>query len=165
MDKFPEQLEKLYKNEYYRLYMKAVNELGDFFLAEDVVEEVFVAIIRHNRWWSGISEKDRINYAEKMCSIICREFRKKRDRFKHVAYKDDVEERDEYQINAELRLIEREAMLQNLDNLDKEDKEIFLEKYFDGMSIKNIACLHGLTEANVTKRLQRGRRRLKGLVK
>ena len=57
MDKFPEQLEKLYKNEYYRLYMKAVNELGDFFLAEDVGEEVFVAIIRHNRWWSGQPEK------------------------------------------------------------------------------------------------------------
>lgn len=165
MDKFPEQLEELYHNEYYRLYMKAVNELGDFFLAEDVVEEVFVAIIRHNRWWSGLSVKDRVKYAEKMCISIAREMGRKRDRFKYVEYREDVEEKEDTQVNAQVRLLEREAMMQSLEKLDREDKEIFVEKYFDGLSIKSIAGLHYMTEANVAKRLSRGRKKLKRIIK
>ena len=165
MDKFPEQLEALYKNEYYNLYMKAVNELGDFFLAEDVVEEVFVAIIRHNRWWSGQPEKERIRYAEKICSSICREYVGKRNKMKLVEFREDVEEKDNIQADAQVRILEREAMMQALDKLDKEDKEIFIEKYFDGMNIKSIARIHNMTEHNVTKRLSRGRQRLKGIIK
>ena len=165
MDKFPEQLEALYKNEYYNLYMKAVNELGDFFLAEDVVEEVFVAIIRHNRWWSGLPAKERVRYAEKMCSSICREFIGKRNKIKLVEYRDDVEEKENKQVSAQVKILEREAMMQALDKLNKEDKEIFIEKYFDGMNIKSIARIHNMTEYNVAKRLSRGRKRLKGLIK
>ena len=165
MDKFPEQLEELYKNEYYNLYMKAVNELGDFFLAEDVVEEVFVAIIRHNRWWSGLPAKERVRYAEKVCSSICRECIGKRNKMKLVEYKDDIEEKDTNQINAQVKILEREAMMQALDKLDKVDKEIFVEKYFDGMNIKSIARIHNMTEHNVAKRLSRGRQRLKGIMK
>ena len=165
MDKFPKMLEELYRNEYYRLYMKAVNELGDFFLAEDVVEEVFVAIIRHNRWWSGLSERDRVKYAEKTCSSICREFLRKREKVRLVAYKDDVEERENNQMSAQVRMIEREAMLKYLEKLDKEDQDIFIEKYFDGLSIKSIAGIHHMTEATVAKRLSRGRKILKKYIK
>ncbi len=165
MDKFPKMLEELYRNEYYRLYMKAVNELGDFFLAEDVVEEVFVAIIRHNRWWSGLPEKDRIKYAEKICSSICREFLRKREKVRLVAYKDDVEERENNQISAQVRMLEREAMLKYLENLDGVDQDIFVEKYFDGLSIKSIASIHNMTESTVAKRLSRGRKKLKNYIK
>ncbi len=165
MDKFPEQLEALYRNEYYRLYMMAVNEVKDFFLAEDVVEEVFVAIIRHNRWWSGIPEKDKVQYAERMCISISRELTRRREKVRFIEYRDDVEERENTQISAQVRLLEREAMFQTLEKLDKEDRDIFVEKYFDGLSIKSIAGLHGMTEYNVAKRLSRGRKKLKKYVK
>lgn len=165
MDKFPEMLEELYRNEYYRLYMKAVNELGDFFLAEDAVEEVFVAIIRHNRWWSGLGERDRIKYAEKICISICREFMRKREKIRLVAYRDDVEERENSQISAQVRMVERDAMLRCLEKLNDLDQEIFIEKYFDGLSIKSIAGIHNMTESAVAKRLSRGRKKLKNYVK
>ena len=41
----------------------------------------------------------------------------------------------------------------------------FIEKYFDGMNIKSIARIHNMTEHNVTKRLSRGRQKLKGIIK
>lgn len=165
MDDFKDKLEEIYKEEHYRLYMKAVDALGDFFLAEDVVEEVFVTIIMHYRWWNGLSKKDRVKYAEKTCALLCEEILRTREKRRQLPYKDDVPEKDYCEAKEQVNFLEREMLLKYIGKLSKEDQEIFAQKYFDGLSIKSIAQIHNISEAKVSQRLSRGRKYLKRVIK
>ena len=157
MDKFTEYLEKLYNEEYSELYQRAVLMLGDFYMAEDAVEEVFVTIICHFRWWTNLSEIDRVRYAREVCMAVCKRMLKKRERFYMCEFKAELGDGD-YRSVKERELLENEdALRYALTFLKKEDREMFKDKYYGGLSNKAIAKKYCISEALVAKRLQRGR--------
>ena len=63
MEDFAGLLESLYRNEYVNLFDEAVRILGDYYLAEDVVEEVFLTILKHRIWWSVQKDNIRVKDA------------------------------------------------------------------------------------------------------
>ena len=157
MEKFTEYLEKLYQEEYSELYQMAVLMLGDFYMAEDAVEEVFLTIICHFRWWTELCEWDRVSYAKKVCNIVCKRMLEKRERFYMCEFKEEMSEGD-YSSVKERELLENEdALRYALTFLKKEDREMFKDKYFVGLANKDIAKKYGVSESVVAKRLQRGR--------
>ena len=165
MDKFKRYLEDLYFKEYANLYESAVLILGDVFLAEDAVEEVFVTIICHRRWWEQQSEKERVKYAKKICGIICRKILKKRENFYMTAYVDDVGEGDETSDMKRRQAEQSEDLKLALSFLKKEDRAIFEDKYFNGLTHKAISEKYGISENLVAKRLERGRMLICGKIK
>ena len=157
MDKFKQFLEKLYAEEYANLYESAFLMLGDLFLAEDAVEEVFVTIICHRRWWTQQSESERVRYAKKICLATCKKILKKRDRFFMMGYMDDVGEGDDSSDMKRSLIEQGEDLKIALSFLKKEDRAIFEDKYFNGLTHKAIANKYGISENLVAKRLERGR--------
>ena len=165
MDNFKQYLETLYLEEYANLYESAVVMLGDLFLAEDAVEEVFMTIICHRRWWVQQSARERVGYAKKICVVICKKILKKRDRFYMKEYMDDIGEGDDTS-NLKCSLFEQEEDLKNaLSFLKKEDRGMFEDKYFNGLTHKTIAKKYGISENLVAKRLERGRQLLRRKIK
>ena len=157
MDKFEQYLEKLYIEEYANLYESAFLMLGDLFLAEDAVEEVFVTIICHRRWWAQQSEKERVGYAKKVCVVTCKKILKKRERFFMREYIDDAGMGDDTSDLKRGILEKGEDLRIALAFLKEEDRLIFEDKYFNGLTHKAIANKYGISENLVAKRLERGR--------
>ena len=165
MEKFKGYLEELYVKEYANLYESAVLMLGDLFLAEDAVEEVFVTIICHRRWWEQQSERERVKYAKKICGITCRKILEKKERFFMAEYMDDVGVGDDASDMKRGQIEQGEDLKIALSFLKKEDRAIFEDKYFNGLTHKAISEKYGISENLVAKRLERGRMLLRGKIK
>lgn len=165
MDKFTECFEKLFLEEYADLYQKAVQLLGDFYMAEDAVEEVFVTVICHYRWWTELKEEDQISYARKICELICKRMLKKRERVYVCEFREDMAEGDYSSVRERESVENEETLKYALSFLKKEDRDIFKDKYFAGLSNKDIARKYGIGEGVVAKRLQRGRETMYRMLK
>lgn len=165
MDKFKQFLEKLYAEEYANLYESAFLMLGDLFLAEDAVEEVFLTIICHRRWWAQQSKRERVGYAKKICLVTCKKILQKRERFFMTEYMDDVGVGDNSSDLKRNQLESGEDLRLALSFLKKEDRMIFEDKYFNGLTHKEIANKYGISENLVAKRLERGRMLLRAKIK
>ena len=165
MDRLSEYLEQLYNEEYSELYHMAVLMLGDFYLAEDAVEEVFVTIICHFRWWTKLPERERVGYAKKVCALVCRRMLKKRERVYLCEFKEELGEGDLASVKERELLENEDALRYALTFLKKEDRELFKDKYYGGLSNKMLAEKYGISESVVAKRLQRGREMLYRILK
>ncbi|MGN0373931.1 MAG: RNA polymerase sigma factor [Butyrivibrio sp.] len=162
MEDFAGLLESLYRNEYVNLFDEAVRILGDYYLAEDVVEEVFLTILKHRVWWSVQKDNIRVKYARDICRIICLDLLKCRDGTRLIEFREDVPSDEENVITTSV--IERDNINTYLSPLNETDRKIFEYRYCYGMSVKEIAGICGISENNVSQHLSRGRKKIKHLL-
>ena len=132
--------------------------------SEECVNDVFFAL------WQNIDcfDETRGSFKSYLATIA----KYKAIDFKRKYYKDylidSIEEMDissEYSI--ESSLVEKEAhenLMNALDNLKAEDKEIFVRKYFLGEKVESIAKFLGYDRNTIDKRLSRGRKALKEIL-
>lgn len=154
-DEFIKMLEELYREKYSEIYRKAYERLGDTFAAEDAVEEVFVAIIGHQVWWSKQNENVRVDYVMRTCENICTKMLDSRERVRFIEYEEKTPENDDGRMELSVEMgIEVSEYLDELNDLDR---KLFGERYYENHSVKEIAHMNNMTENNVSKHLARGR--------
>ena len=164
-------VEILYMTYEKTLYMMAESILRNRYDAQDCVHEVICAVIRHVKFFESRGETDK----KRLLAVCCRNeafkiyHRRKRDggaTLSMTQYGDDDEGDGQYDIedtSADIcRLVINEENCRLLRKLIAELKPIYRDvimlRYFDDMSIFEIADLLGISEGLVRMRLTRAKR-------
>lgn len=154
---FIQMLEELYQKKYTDIYQKAYEMLGDVYAAEDVAEEVFIAVISHQVWWAKQNERVRFEYVMQTCEKLCRKLLDNREQVRLIEYEEKISEGEGDGMETVVQGLEVKGYLENLSELDR---KIFEERYYNNRTIKEIACLNNMSENNVSKHLSRGREKM-----
>lgn len=139
------------------LMMKvALNILHDSFLAEDAVQYAFIHIARNMDKIGSVKSLETKNYlviAVKNASIDI--YRKRSVRMKREIFVDELGEAGEsvYYMETDTD----NSVLEVLKNLPVMYRDVFLLKYSGRLENKEIARMLRISEANVRKRIERGK--------
>ena len=154
MEKYRNYIITIIRNSYIKLSNEDI---------EEVVLDVFFTLWKNQKkldinksmsaYISGIT-KNLIKYKYRQCKID-----------------QNIEEHEEELIdsaNIEITLLQNEkqkAISEELKKLKQEDKEIFIEYYYDEKSIKEISKIFNMSESKVKSKLFRIRKRLNKILK
>ena len=158
MIEFGDMIGNMYELHYDRLLGRAYHQLGDRYLAEDAVSEAFLHVMMHYRWWGEQPERRQQAYVDQACDAVCRLFLKKKQREKIGDCGRRITDEEDYE---KLRLLEVWIMRDYLKLLSPLDQELFLERFFEGRSVRSIAAEHEMLENTVSQHLTRGKGRLR----
>lgn len=130
---------------------------------EEIILDVFLAL------WNNQSKLNRdCNMSAYIAGITKNLIKKK---YKKVKYIEDIADYEEKLVsldNIELDFTENEknkAILDEINKMDSDDKDIFIAYYYDEKKVKEIAIMYNFSEAKVKSRLFRIRKKLKKLLK
>lgn len=156
VDKFEYVYEK-YKR---LLFAKAFDILRDHALAEDAVSEAYIRAYRH---LDKIQDPDSNQTAAYLVTIAKNVsitlYHKERRSFSVDI--DEYQGADDFNLEELITSQDEAARVMTLvDSLKEEHKAVFLLKYAQDMSHKEIADVLGITENNVTVRLHRAKNKL-----
>lgn len=160
---FVQLLEMLYRERYSQIYRSAYERLGDAFAAEDAVEEVFIAIISHQVWWTKQNESVRFDYVMKTCESVCHKMIENREKIRFIEYEEKTVENEDGRMEKQVE--QSMEALEYLENLSELDKKIFEERYYGDCTVKEIAHLNDMSENNVSKHLSKGKNKILGSIK
>ena len=116
--------------------------------------------------------QDRLDVNKNMSSLIVgitRNLIKKK--YRNIKINFNIEDYEEELIdlsNIELQFYEKDKnqiIVEELEKLKQEDKEVFIKYYYDNNNIKEIAKLFSISESKVKSKLFRVRKRLKKILK
>lgn len=159
---FVQLLEKLYREQYTQIYRKAYELLGDAFAAEDATEEVFVAIIGHQVWWTKQNESIRLDYVMKTCESVCCKMVENREKVRFIEYEEKTPENQDGRMEKQVE--QSMEVSEYLENLSELDRKIFEERYYGNHTVKEIAFMNNMSENNVSKHLSRGKDKILGRI-
>lgn len=148
-----------YKTQIYNYVIRMVN---DEMLCEDIIQNVFLKLFENlhlikNRnstiyWIFRTARNEIYDY-----------YRKKKVRLNYLTSTDDISSKlfdeDNLEYNYELKEV-KEIILQKLDELPAEQKEVFLLKEYGELSYKEIATITEIDEKLVKNRLYKTRQKL-----
>lgn len=151
-----------YSRMYSVLYNTAFSRLHDRHIACDLVNDAFVEVLRHRRWWCAQKCSVQEEYLRAACERLCAAYFRKERKLFYVPYDEEKESgADEGGIAlAELR----QSLDKCLELLEPGERRLIRGKYFENYGTKQLAALIGISEANVLQRLVRARRRLKAIL-
>lgn len=151
--------ERVYKAYYRNMYNIAVSILRDRMLAEDAVQDSYIKILEYIRKRKVDLESPAfykiITTITRNCSIDL--LRMKIRRMEIPV--DDIYDRrilSEHKISTEQRL----QLFEKIDCLPPKYRDVFLLKFIRGYRNKEVANILKITQVNVRKRLQRGKKML-----
>lgn len=146
-----ERFQRCYDTYASMLLRLAVNQLGAWSEAEDVVQEVFIKWIRQKEFKDPEHEKRwLIRVTINLCRNILKSGRKRYEIPLEDFYPADFDLTED-------KLDLAEALL----SLDGDTASIFYLHYYEGYSVKEIGKLLSITPSKVKMRLSRGRQQLK----
>lgn len=148
----------------YEKYANDVLRVSYFYLAdrqqaEDVTQDVFIRLMENKPALKEGSEKSwLLKVALNRCRDLWRSAWVKRvlvgsPILELLPAKDEVEDR-----------MAKESLMQSVNRLPPEIREVFLLFYYQGYSISEIAVLLEAPEGTISSRLSRGRRKLKTIL-
>lgn len=130
---------------------------------EEIILDVFLAL------WNNHDKLVRdCNMSAYIAGIAKNLIKKKYKKLKNVENIEDYDEKLVSLDNIELEYSETEknrAILEEINKMDKDDKEIFIAYYYDEKKIKEIAITFNFSEAKVKSKLFRIRKKLKKVLK
>lgn len=146
----------LYEKYHYLMYYVANNILKDKELTEDAVQEAFIRIAKniykiHNPY-SGESKQFVVTVVRNVALTILKE----RGKFQMEEYEeelDDGKDLEEEVIRKEMM----RKMVEEIRKLPQKYKDILYLKYYNELSVSEIASTLKISTESVKKRLQRGR--------
>lgn len=131
--------------------------LKDYHLAEDVVQETFLKAARsYETLQNPAAEKAWLN---RIAVNGCKNAMRTRW-FRWNRYGLTAEDRAAVEGNPD-QLLERQTVSGALADLSKNDREVLLLRYYQGLSLRETAAVLGKNEDAVAQRLRRARKRLK----
>ncbi len=150
--------------ELYEKYANDVLRVSYFYLAdrqqaEDVTQDVFIRLMENKPVLKEGSEKSwLLKVALNRCRDLWRSAWVKRvlvgsPVLEILPAKDEVEDR-----------IEKESLLQAVNSLQPEIREVFILFYYQGYSIAEIATILEVPEGTISSRLSRGRKKLRAIL-
>lgn len=145
------------------MYRKAYGILKDIKLAEDVVQESFIRILKNfDKFPKKVCPQTRNKFVNIVRSISIDTYRKKKKQ-QDVSY-EEIEGTiiDEFAVTD--NILDDIGFEIYLFRLPKSYYTILSLKYDDGYSYKEIADILSITEENVKKRLMRARKKLREII-
>lgn len=129
-------------------------------LAQDVVQHVFIALAKHA---TALSDHEAVSgwlytttrYAAS--HVLRAESR----RHKYESAATAMTEVEQPKVESDWSEI-RPLLDQAMDNLPPRDRDVLLQRFFEGMSFAEMAAAHGVSENGVRKRLDRALDKLRG---
>jgi RNA polymerase sigma-70 factor (ECF subfamily) len=150
----PLQVQQIYEQYSETVYLTALRVTGNPADAEDVLQTVFLRVLKHQyRFdvaWSGES------YFRRAATNASIDVLRRR-----AAHAETPLDGLEMQTAVESPALLKQRLRQALGRLDPEDAELFLLKYLEGFSGKELAEQYGIERATVGSRLFRIRQALK----
>ncbi len=164
IQKHKDALEALYKEHKKFLFIIARNSTNDYMLAEDIVEETFERAIFHLNWLRDQNRYQQYGYLRKICTNLCCDIGRERDRIMLHAHDDQVWEELSTEDN-HLDWLDRETVRQYIGLLDGLERDAMMKHYYYGYSVTQIAAWDNVPVNTVSKRLSRGRNRLREILR
>lgn len=129
---------------------------------EEIILDVYLTL------WNN---KEKLNINKSMTAYIAgitnRLILKKARKQKYIENIEDYQERLTSMQNIELDYVEsqkNELIINELEKMKKEDREIFMAYYYEGKKIKEIALMLKISESKVKSKLFRTRNKLKKIL-
>lgn len=145
------------------LYGAALSRLHDAYMAEDIVNDVFVEALRHRRWWCAQKIPVQDRYLTAACERLCAAYLKREGGRRCAPYDEEKERLGVSADGIELAQL-RQSLEKCLALLEPDDRLLIRRKYFENYGTRQLAALIGISEANVLQRLVRARRRLRAIL-
>lgn len=154
--------ELLYEK-YLRLMLKLVNcVLKDIYMAEDVVHESFVKIAKNIDKIGDIDSKETKNFIMVITQNTTYDaYRKRSKNWDNEIFIDEDENSELFVLNSDMSDEPENSVLHIIRNMDITYKNVFLLKYVNGFSNKEIAKILNISEEAIRKRLSRGKEIIK----
>ena len=152
-------------NKYNKLMLhKAHGILQDYHLAEDAASEAFIRIYKNLH---KIDDPDDPKSAAFIITIVKNvSLTMLKQRTSHATEEFDEEQQADFNLEEQtLSQLGSEQIYRIVDSLNEELKSVFLLKYSNDLSHKEIGRILGISENNVTVRLHRARNKLAVLIK
>jgi len=152
-----EHLEKLYGNHADEIFRFALYKLSDREKAKDVVQDTFVKIWGHISTNSEILQNPRAFLFKIAKNLVIDSYRKVKpmsidalEEILHFDISDNHQAKDEMHDAVDMSIV-----LDALNVLDAEDRDIVIMRYMDGLSVKEIADITGQRENTVSVKIHR----------
>lgn len=139
---------------------KILNQFGDNGLVEECINDIFVSIWKNAKKFDGDKNSFK-SWIAKISKYKAIDYYRKRIKQVELS-KSDVDLGNKYYIEDRIESLEsKEELIKLINTLEKIDKDIFLMKFFQGMTSKKIGDIKGLSETAINNRIYRCRKKLK----
>jgi RNA polymerase sigma factor (sigma-70 family) len=146
-------------NRYYEIiYSYTMRQVNEYHLACDLVQEVFIKMMKNIHKYKGGSNKFKYWLLTITINHIRDYYRlQKNNRASVMTEFDQLPQREaDNMINLLELKEERQVIVEALNNLKEEEKEIIILKYYNDLTIKQISGITGDNESTIKSRLYRG---------
>lgn len=154
-----EQLEYFFKTYYSLVFRVAFMELRSHADAEDVIQEVFIRLIRYNPEFEGAEHEKA--WLIRTTINLCKDFLKSKWNQSTVSM--DAISGEELKF-FKVPYVQQDDMVQNLFELPEKYRRALYLFYYEDYSIKEISDVLGIPEGTVKTNLKRGREELKRIL-
>lgn len=154
-----EQLEYFFKTYYSLVFRVAFMELRSHADAEDVIQEVFIRLIRYNPEFEGAEHEKA--WLIRTTINLCKDFLKSKWNQSTVSM--DAISGEELKF-FKVPYVQQDDMVQNLFELPEKYRRALYLFYYEDYSIKEISDVLGIPEGTVKTNLKRGREELKKIL-
>lgn len=154
-----EQLEYFFKTYYSLVFRVAFMELRSHADAEDVIQEVFIRLIRYNPEFEGAEHEKA--WLIRTTINLCKDFLKSKWNQSTVSM--DAISGEELKF-FKVPYVQQDDMVQNLFELPEKYRRALYLFYYEDYSIKEISDVLGIPEGTVKTKLKRGREELKKIL-
>jgi len=154
-----EQLEYFFKAYYSLVFRVAFMELRSHADAEDVIQEVFIRLIRYNPEFEGAEHEKA--WLIRTTINLCKDFLKSKWNQSTVSM--DAISGEELKF-FKVPYVQQDDMVQNLFELPEKYRRALYLFYYEDYSIKEISDVLGIPEGTVKTNLKRGREELKKIL-
>ncbi len=152
-----EHLEKLYGNHADEIFRFALYKLSDREKAKDVVQDTFVKAWGHIGGDGEVLENPRAFLFKIAKNLVIDSYRKVKpmsiealEEIIHFEVSDNDQSKEEMHDAVDMSIV-----LDALNVLDVEDRDIIIMRYMDGLSVKEIADITGQRENTVSVKIHR----------
>lgn len=155
--------QELYENTYRRLIFVAEGIIRNRLDAEDVVHDVYTRVARDYPKYRNKSEDDMLSLCIVMTRNSCINIIRERERHREtpIVVREDLLGADKDPLDGLLMQEDLAKMEKAIMQLDTEDKDILVLRYFHDMSYKEIGNMLGIRTKAVDMRLYRIKKKLR----
>ena len=162
-------IERIYEKYKWLIYKIAKQKLGEHHLAEDVVQETLIKLMKYPGKLMEASEKspaDEKNYVSRVANNAANDMLKRRGKDLNNTDTSEAEQTPDTHgySNPERYVISQDSerrIIESIGNLDRKYRDPLLLQRSNGFTIEQIADIIGVSESTVTKRLARAKSILK----
>ena len=165
-NKFIEQIYEKYK---WLIYRIAKEKLGEHYLAEDVVQETLIKLMKYPNKLVEVSERsaaEEKNYVSRVANNAANDMLKRRSKYSNNTDTAEAELTPDTHgySNPERYVISQDSekrIIEAIGSLDRKYRDPLLLQRSNGFTVGQIADIVGVSESTITKRLAKAKSILK----